>query len=924
MNPEVELIIKARNEAKRALKELEKQLRGLERQFNRNENSAKRFSRQTYRLAPILIEVNRASSIMSRGLLNIGRNLVGAAANFETYINTVRVFSTSQEQANARVARLLEVSKELVGLDTGNIISFFGRLTQLNLTDEQAIQAITAVTEGIAEQGKSAATARQVLEQFAQALGNTSILAQDWRTIFRELPQVAKAIAEEFGISARSASEFREGLKSLGLTWQDVRPRFITALDAKTIGANLNTIRSQVDILEDQAEVTAAAFGEIITPSLIRFLNHLNRFLEFLQDLNPEIKAVVVQLGVASTAIAGLTAVTTAGILAFNAWHAALSVAGITSAALASKVGIAVAAIAAGITVFTSLKEIVQRVNRQLEMNRKTVDELSKSHADAEKPALKYADALSRIEASAGNLNNLSQTLRFVRQAKRDFADLAASSPQDALRFGTENIKVLQSELDRLNQKEAEGIKLSVRELRWRLELKSAISQQSIALSRLNLNLAESKKAQDANSESTDKAVKSTRNLTLELVNADTTLRRIRREITSSDDAGLNIIERQTQREVAAITNLANLEVEQAEKSIENAQEKAARIQEIRDKQEDDIADAVKRGAERAAAFEKAGFDQRLALAARFYAARKAQDDRAAARRRQAFADELAEIGSDIVNQAIFKALNLQSAEEAARIELSRAMKGETTNPIAEFMRPYISGYVRAIEAERSGVNQRGLDAARAIREMHEMERQREMDADEARTAFERQQLAERLSQYREYYNLVRRLNFNSVESFIQSTLRATTEYLQQLAIRKTAEIAFSQIGTAAGLAGGALTGGAGFAIAGGIAIGAGILSSLIGNSQRDNARIFHSAYNDRQLEMGVSRGLSQRSPHDVQMNNRTQAQDIAQAVERGVANVISTDDHPMRPIQVNLILNDKVVQQVTIRQDELRQTRRI
>ena len=180
MNPEIELVIKARNEARRALNQLEKQVQDLERQLGRTDRAARSASKSFGNLAPLLIEVNRASSLAARGFVGLGRNIIGAAANFETYENTVRVFSDTQEQANERIADLIEFSKELVGLDTGNIIQFFGRLTQVGLTDDQAIRAIKGVTEAIAEQGKSSATARLALEQYTQALGNVRPLATDF------------------------------------------------------------------------------------------------------------------------------------------------------------------------------------------------------------------------------------------------------------------------------------------------------------------------------------------------------------------------------------------------------------------------------------------------------------------------------------------------------------------------------------------------------------------------------------------------------------------------------------------------------------------------------------------------------------------------------------------------------------------------
>ena len=81
-----------------------------------------------------------------------------------------------------------------------------------------------------------------------------------------------------------------------------------------------------MDILGDQLEVTAAGFGEILLPEVIKIIKQVNSFLETLQNLDDGTKRLLVTIGVAgaggATLIAGITAVT----LAIGAMNAALAI----------------------------------------------------------------------------------------------------------------------------------------------------------------------------------------------------------------------------------------------------------------------------------------------------------------------------------------------------------------------------------------------------------------------------------------------------------------------------------------------------------------------------------------------------------------------------------------------------------------------
>ena len=499
--------------------------------MTRTTRESDRMSRSMRNLAPLLIELNRSTSLISRGLLGLGRNLVSAAADFETYENTVRVFSSSQEQANQRLERLIAFSKELVGLDTGQIISFFGRLTARGLADEEAIQAIKGITEAISEQGKSAATARQVLEQYVQAVASPRALAQDFRTIFREVPQFARAVEVAFGQSANSAEQFRNIIDQAGISTQEAIKRVIPALDSLTQGANIDSLNAQLDILQDQARFTAAAFGDILVPRIVEMLKQFNEWLDWLQQLDPRTKELIVTTGAFATGIAGLTAVLTTGALAIGAFNAALAAANITIGVFLTSVGAVTGIIAAVGLVGYSIYQIINRIG-ELDENLKLLDETTNSTTES-------------IEKQIDPITKLRNEIK------------SQSEEQERAR------KVLEE----YEQRVEAGERIRGREIRDRLNAKVAYSQASIEVDKLTYELDQLQKKQEEVSAATEATTQATRNLLLELVQADTALRRSRQELRS---ATFGIDYQSAQRVIGNINRVADTEIEQAKVRITN------------------------------------------------------------------------------------------------------------------------------------------------------------------------------------------------------------------------------------------------------------------------------------------------------------------------------------------------------------------
>ena len=106
----------------------------------------------------------------------------------ETFRNSVQAVTRDTTETNRILAELLQLTVELVGIKTGTLISYAGRLMAAGLSAEEAITAIRGVTERIAEQGKSASVTARVMEQFTQSFNAGIATMQDFRPILREMP----------------------------------------------------------------------------------------------------------------------------------------------------------------------------------------------------------------------------------------------------------------------------------------------------------------------------------------------------------------------------------------------------------------------------------------------------------------------------------------------------------------------------------------------------------------------------------------------------------------------------------------------------------------------------------------------------------------------------------------------------------------
>ena len=302
------------NETNREARARETAARAAERQAEQSRQAAQQLT------AGVAI----ASGLAARELGQLTAGFVQAAANMETFRASLNSVTGDAEETDRILQRLLAVTVELVGIDTGDLISFAARLMATGLTAEQSITAITGVTQRVAEQGKSAEVTTRVLEQFTQAINSNTITAQDFRPIARELPTLYRDAGNALGVTITSLDDFRDAAEAVGGPTEAII-LLLEEMTRASQGADLNTLNAQLDILQDQSRIAAAQLGEHLIPAVVSIVMTLNEWIQAFNELDDETQKAIAYGVALATGLTALTAVVSGAVVAVGALSASLA-----------------------------------------------------------------------------------------------------------------------------------------------------------------------------------------------------------------------------------------------------------------------------------------------------------------------------------------------------------------------------------------------------------------------------------------------------------------------------------------------------------------------------------------------------------------------------------------------------------------------
>ena len=351
-NLQKQAIAQTQREARERERAAQQQIRASQQEARARERAAQQQVRASQQMSAaqraVVQELTVGARVIYQQLSQVTGGFVRAAADMETFRNTVNVVTQDAAETNRVLGDLLKLTVELVGIDTRDLINYAGRLMATGLSAEEAQTAISGVTKRVAEQGKTAFTTRRVLEQFTQAINANHISYHDFRPILRELPTLYRDASNALGLQINSLEDFRRASDAAGGPTQAIL-LLLEEMERASAGANLDTLNAQLDILRDLSRVLAAELGEHLIPAIVAVIKEVNAWIDRFRTMDDRAQAAIAWAAALATVLTGLVAVIGTATLGFGALSASLSALTGASgvAALTAGVGGLVAALAA-------------------------------------------------------------------------------------------------------------------------------------------------------------------------------------------------------------------------------------------------------------------------------------------------------------------------------------------------------------------------------------------------------------------------------------------------------------------------------------------------------------------------------------------------------------------------------------------------
>ena len=320
--------IEQANLRKQAITELAREARERERAAQQQVRAAEQQVRAAERVAEAqraaVFELTAGVRVLHQQFSQLTTGFVRSAADMETFRNSIQAVTGDSAETDRVLRDLLALTVELVGIDTGTLISFAGRLMAVGLSSDEAISSIRGVTERIAEQGKGAAVTRRILEQVSQSLNTGRAKMDDFRPILAEMPRLWEDVSNALGTNVRNLEEFNAAAESVGGHTQALVLVF-EEMGRASEGANLDTLNAQFDIFQDQSNLLAAQLGEHLIPAIVAVLKQVNQWIEAFNNLDDRAQAAIAWAAALATGLTGLVAVAGTATIALGALNASLA-----------------------------------------------------------------------------------------------------------------------------------------------------------------------------------------------------------------------------------------------------------------------------------------------------------------------------------------------------------------------------------------------------------------------------------------------------------------------------------------------------------------------------------------------------------------------------------------------------------------------
>ena len=306
---------------KQAIAELQRETQAREQAARAAERAAEQSRQATQQLTAGLAI---ASGLAARQLGELTVGFVQAAANMETFRASLNAVIQDSAETDRVLARLLAVSVDLVGIDTGDLINYAARLMSVGISADDTISAISGVTKRLAEQGRPAHEVAGSMEQVAQSFNTGTLVMQDLRPLLRVMPTFWRDATNALGETVRTTDDFNRVAAASGGHTQTLL-RVLAEMERASQGADLSTLNAQIDILQDQSRILAAELGQHLIPAVVFIIRQINDWIEVFNNMGDNAQRAIVWAVALATGLTALTAVVGGTVVAFGALSASLA-----------------------------------------------------------------------------------------------------------------------------------------------------------------------------------------------------------------------------------------------------------------------------------------------------------------------------------------------------------------------------------------------------------------------------------------------------------------------------------------------------------------------------------------------------------------------------------------------------------------------
>lgn len=413
-------------------------------------NDAKRMEREVSRNADAVGQRFRALAGTIAAAFS-AQQIAQLADGYTRFTNQLKVAGIEGAALADVQQRLFEIAQKN-GVELETLGSLYGRVSQsagdLGASSAQILELTRGVAAGLRVQGASAAQASGAILGLVQALGSTTVKAEEFNQINEGAPALLRGVAQNIDAAGGSISKLRALVVDGQVTNRQFFEAFLAGsadLQAQAEKANL-TIANSFTVLNNalgqyigQADQSLSA-TEQISAAIIKLSENLDTVAAALGVIATILlgrfvagmAAATVSTGVTSTAIFALQARAAGAATTMEALALTSSVAGRAMlAAFGGPVGLAVTALTLGVFYLATQTESAEQRVQSLA---KSADDAA-AEADRMESRLRAAGvAMYQVdEASDDAASGIAGVGRSAKSAERDLYDLE----QQAIRTAT-------------------------------------------------------------------------------------------------------------------------------------------------------------------------------------------------------------------------------------------------------------------------------------------------------------------------------------------------------------------------------------------------------------------------------------------------------------------------------------------------------